>query len=91
MSSLNETRINMNITLVKIIAVVVIFASGAFAHSFYFKPSKDFVKLEATKSGQFVIRDGHIYALEELEAASTPVPAYTTGASQEYHLPTGRR
>ena len=91
MSSLNETRINMNTTIVKFIAVVVIFASGAFAHSFYFKPSKDFVKLEATKSGQFVIREGHIYALEELEAASTPAPAYTSGASQEYHLPTGRR
>ncbi len=92
MSSLNETRINeMNINALRALALIITFASGAFAQLFYFKPIKDFVKLEVTKSGQFVIRDGHIYALEELEAASTPVPAYTTGASQEYHLPTGRR
>ena len=92
MTSLNETRIDeMNLNALRALALIIVFASGAFAHSFYFKPSKDFVKLEVTKSGQFVIRDGHIYALEELEAASTPVPAYTTGASQEYHLPTGRR
>ena len=73
------------------LALLVAFSSGAFVHSFYFKPSKDLVKIEITKSGQFVIRDGHIYALEELEAASTPTPAYTSGASQEYRLPTGRK
>ena len=75
----------------KIVTLLVVFASGAFAHSFYFKPSKDFVKLEVTKSGQFVIRDGHIYALEELEASSTPVQTYSEGASSSYHLPTGRK
>jgi hypothetical protein len=80
-----------NLNALRALALLVAFGSGIFAHNFYFKPSKDFVKLEVTKSGQFVIRDGHIYALEELEAASTPVPAYTTGASQEYHLPTGRK
>ena len=75
----------------KIIALLVTFGSGAFAHSFYFKQSKDMVKLEITKSGQFVIRDGHIYALEELEASSTPVQTYSEGASSSYHLPTGRK
>lgn len=80
-----------NINALRALALLVAFGSGIFAHNFYFKPSKDFVRLEVTKSGQFVIRDGHIYALEELEAASTPTPAYTTGASQEYRLPTGKR
>ena len=79
----------MNNTI-KIITLLVTFGSGVFAHSFYFKPSKDFVKLEITKSGQFVIRDGHIYALEELEA-STPVQTYSEGASSSYHLPTGKK
>jgi len=80
----------MNNTI-KIITLLVTFGIGVFAHSFYFKPSKDFVKLEITKSGQFVIRDGHIYTLEELEASSTPVQTYSEGASQSYHLPTGKR
>ena len=80
-----------NINALRALALLVAFGSGVFTHTFYFKPSKDFVKLEITKSGQFVIREGHIYALEELEAASTPTPAYTSGASQEYRLPTGRK
>ena len=80
-----------SLNALRALVLLVTFGSGVFAHSFYFKPSKDFVKLEVTKSGQFVIRDGHIYALEELEAASTPTPAYTSGASQEYRLPTGRK
>lgn len=80
-----------NTSALRALALLVAFGSGAFAHSFYFKPSKDFVKLEITKSGQFVIRDGHIYALEELEAASAPVQAYSEGASSSYHLPTGRK
>jgi hypothetical protein len=80
----------MNNTL-KIIALLVAFGSGVFAHSFYFKPANDLVKLEITKSGQFVIREGHIYALEELEASSTPVQTYSEGASSSYHLPTGRK
>jgi len=75
----------------KIVALLVAFGSGAFAHSFYFKAPKDMVKLEVTKSGQFVIRDGHIYALEELEASLTPVQTYNEGASSSYHLPTGKR
>ena len=81
----------MNINALRALALLVAFGSGVFAHSFYFKPSKDFVKLEVTKSGQFVIRDGHIYALEELEASSTPVQTYSEGASSSYHLPTGRK
>ena len=80
-----------NLNALRALALLVAFASGIFTHSFYFKPAKDLVKLEVTKSGQFVIREGHIYALEELEAASTPTPAYTSGASQEYRLPTGRK
>ena len=36
----------MNTSTVKILALLVAFASGAFAHNFYFKPSKDMVKLE---------------------------------------------
>jgi len=83
----------MNTTSVKILALLVAFGSGIFAHNFYFKPSKDLVKLEVTKSGQFVIRDGHIYELNELEVAAKPtsLPDYSEGASQSYHLPTGRK
>ena len=80
-----------NLNALRALALLVAFGSGVFAHNFYFKPSKDLVKLEITKSGQFVIRDGHIYALEELEAASTPAQAYSEGASQEYRLPIGRK
>jgi len=77
----------------KIITLLVVFASGAFAHSFYFKPAKDLVKLEITKSGKFVLTDGHIYELNELEVVTKPtsLPDYSEGASQSYHLPTGRK
>ena len=77
----------------RIIALLVAFGSGVFAHSFYFKPSKDFVKLESTRSGQFIIKEGRIYSLEELEIALKEpiIPAYSDGASQSYHLPTGRK
>jgi hypothetical protein len=81
-----------NLNALRALALLVTFISGAFAHSFYFKATTvNLVKLEVTKSGQFVIKEGHIYALEELEAATIQTPAYSTGASQEYHLPTGRK
>jgi len=77
----------------KIITLLVVFASGVFAHSFYFKPAKDLVKLETTKSGKFVLTDGHIYELNELEVVTKPIslPDYSEGSSSSYHLPTGRK
>ena len=79
--------------IIKIITLLVTFGSGIFAHSFYFKPSKDFVKLESTRSGQFIIKEGRIYSLEELEIAlkEPTMPSYSDGASQSYHLPTGKK
>ena len=83
----------MNTSTVKILALLVAFASGAFAHNFYFKPSKDMVKLEVTKSGKFVLTEGHIFELNELEMVTKPtsLPDFSEGASQSYHLPTGKR
>lgn len=83
-------------TSLKVITLSTIFMSGVVAYHTYFRathPDSDYVKLERTKSGQFVIKDGHIYELNELE----PVPAYnqslstySSGASQSYQLPKGK-
>ena len=86
MSSLNETRINMNINALRALALIIAFASGAFAHSFYFKSPKDTVQLQRTDSGLFVLSEGHLYTVEKLEMVRD-----SEGASQSYHLPTGRR
>ena len=81
---------------IKVLTLITMFLSGVVAYHTYFRathPDSDFVKLERTKSGQFVIKDGHIYELNELE----PVPAsnqnlstYSSGASQSYQLPKGK-
>jgi len=85
----------MNTSIVKLIAVIVIFTSGAFAHSFYFKAPLNMVKMEVTKSGKFVLTDGHIFELNELEmVAKQPdmvFPTYNEGASQSYKMPSGKR
>lgn len=82
----------MNTNILRALALTVTFLSGMVAYHTYFKATTaNLVKLELTKSGQFVIKEGHIYALEELEAATIQTPAYSSGASQEYHLPTGRK
>lgn len=83
-----------NLNTLRAVALVIAFGSGAFAHSFYFKPNNiGMVKLEVTKSGKFIIQDGHIYELNELEVVTKPtsLPDYSEGASQSYHLPTGKR
>jgi hypothetical protein len=82
----NENK-HMHTSIVKFIAVIVIFASGAFAHSFYFKSPRDMVQLQRTDSGLFVLSEGHIYNVEKLEMT----PSYIDGASQSYRLPTGRK
>lgn len=74
----------MNTSIVKLIAVIVIFTSGAFAHSFYFKAPLNMVKMEVTKSGKFVLNDGHIYELNELEVDMV-------FPTQQYNLPSGKR
>jgi len=73
----------------KIVALLVAFGSGAFAHSFYFKAPKDFVQLQRTDSGLFVLNDGHLYTVEKLEMTRDAV--YSEGASSSYHLPTGKK
>ena len=86
-----------NLNTLRAVALLIAFASGAFAHSFYFKPNNiGMVKLEVTKSGKFIIQDGHIYELNELEMASKPLseptmPAYSDGASQQYIMPYGKK
>ena len=84
----------MNNTL-KIVTLLVTFASGAFAHSFYFKPSKDTVQLQRTDSGLFILNEGHIYNLDKLEITRdrepTPTQSYSEGASQQYNLPYGKK
>ena len=83
----------MNTSIVKFIAVVVIFASGAFAHSFYYKAPLNMVKMEVTKSGKFVLTDGHIFELNELEVVvkDNVFPTYNEGASQSYKMPSGKK
>jgi hypothetical protein len=86
----------MNTTIIKVLALTIAFMSGAFAHRVYCKPPLNTVKMEITKSGKFIIQDGHIYELNELEVASKPfseptMPAYSDGASQSYRLPTGKK
>ena len=81
---------------IKVLTLITMFLSGVATYHTYFRathPDSDYVKLERTKSGQFVIKDGHIYELNELE----PVPAYnqnlstySSGASQSYQLPKGK-
>ena len=82
-----------NLNALRALVLVIAFGSGAFAHSFYFKAPKDMVKMEITKSGKFIIQDGHIYELNELEVVTKPtsLPDYSEGASQSYHLPTGKK
>lgn len=79
----------MNTVTVKILALLVAFSSGAFAHSMYFKPSKDLVQLQRTDSGLFILNDGHLYTVEKL--VMTNDAGYSEGGSQSYHLPTGKR
>lgn len=82
----------MNNTL-KIVTLLVTFASGAFAHSFYFKPNKDTVQLQRTDSGLFILNEGHIYNLDKLEITRDrePTSTYSEGASQQYNLPYGKK
>jgi hypothetical protein len=84
----------MNTNTLRAVALLIAFASGAFAHSFYFKTPKDMVQLQKTDSGLFVLNEGHIYNLDKLEMARASIepsmPAYSDG-SQSYHLPTGKK
>ena len=83
-------------TSIKILTLITVFLSGVVAYHTYFKvahPDSDYVKLERTKSGQFVIKDGHIYEINELEPVPTPnqnLSTYSSGASQNYQLPKGK-
>ena len=85
----------MNINALRTIALITAFISGAFAHSFYYKAPLNMVKMEVTKSGKFVLTDGHIYELNELEMVvkqpDMVFPTYNEGASQSYRLPTGKK
>jgi len=74
----------MNINALRTIALITAFISGAFAHSFYFKAPLNMVKMEVTKSGKFVLNDGHIYELNELEVDMV-------FPTQQYNLPSGKR
>lgn len=80
----------MNINILRTIALITAFLSGAFAHNFYYKAPLNMVKMEVTKSGKFVLNDGHIYELNELEVDMV-FPTYKEGASQQYNLPSGKR
>jgi len=77
----------MNINALRTIALITTFISGAFAHSFYYKAPLNMVKMEVTKSGKFVLNDGHIYELNELEVDMV----FPTYKDQQYNLPSGKR
>lgn len=92
----------MNTNTLRSITIAVAFLSGVVSYHTYFKVTNtNLVKLENTKSGKFVIindvkGEGHIYELNELEMASKPftepaMPSYSEGASQSYHIPTGKK
>lgn len=75
----------MNLNILRMIALAVAFASGAFAFKFY---HIGFVKLEKTNSGMFIIENARIYELNELEVITkSPETSNNYGASQSYKLP----
>ena len=61
----------MNTKLSKLVVIAIVFILGATVDHVY--SSEVYTELYATKSGTFVIRNGRIFCLEELDSTYAPI------------------
>lgn len=76
----------------KILIITAAILIGAAAQYIYNKTTNsNLVALQNTKSGKFILTEGHIYELIELEIVQKTESSFSEGGSQFYHLPTGKK